>query len=98
MTMSKIKLMGALGALTVVGVMGQSSCVQLNATDFSSCPCEDATLTFTLEGETTVAANTVSKRVLSYSVGLWVVTRSASRSIVTVETVVIGSCTAERIL
>lgn len=64
--MSKIKLMGALGvgALTVAGVMGQSSCVQLNATDFSSCPCEDATLTFTLEGETTVAANTVRGKTL----------------------------------
>lgn len=63
MTMSAIKLVGALSFLSVTSVMGQSSCVQLNATVFSSCPCTDATLTFTLEGETTVAANTVSQGV-----------------------------------
>ena len=61
MTLPKVMLVGALGALTVAGVKGQSSCVQLHATDFSSCPCENAILTFTLEGETTVAANTVSE-------------------------------------
>lgn len=61
MTMSAIKLVGALSALTVSGVMGQTSCVQVNSTAFSSCPCTDATLTFTLEGETTIAGNTVSE-------------------------------------
>lgn len=58
--MSKIKLMCALSVLTVAGVVGQLSCVQLNATDLAVCACEDASLTFTIEGETTVAANTVS--------------------------------------
>ena len=61
MAMFKIKLVGALSVLSVASVMGQSSCVQLNATDLSSCPCDDATLTFTLEGETSVQANTVSE-------------------------------------
>lgn len=59
MGMSKIKLVGMLSMLTVTRVMGQASCVQLNTQKFSSCPCEDATLAFTLEGETTVAAHTV---------------------------------------
>ena len=61
--MSMIKLVGALSVLTVASVMGQSSCVQVNTTELSSCPCNDATLTFTLEGTTTVAANTVSELV-----------------------------------
>lgn len=60
MAMSTIKLVGILSMLTVTSVMGQSSCVQLNSTQLSSCPCEDTTLMFTLEGETTIAANTVS--------------------------------------
>lgn len=63
MTTSKMKLVGALCALTAGSVMGQNSCVQVNATVFASCPCVDASLTFTLEGETTIAANTVSERV-----------------------------------
>lgn len=57
----KMKLVGALSAMAVGSVMGQKSCVQVNSTDFSSCPCEDAVLKFTLEGDTTVAANTVSE-------------------------------------
>ena len=61
MAMCKIKLVGALSVLTVASGMGLSSCVQLNATDLSSCPCDDAILTFTLEGETSVQANTVSE-------------------------------------
>ena len=65
MTMSKMKLLGALSAMTVASVMSQSSCVQLNATDLSSCPCDDATLTFTLEGETSVEANTVNRCVFA---------------------------------
>eukprot|EP00904_Undaria_pinnatifida_P002780 jgi/Undpi1/12502/HiC_scaffold_5.g02173.m1 len=60
MTVSKMKLVGALSALSVGSVMGQTSCVQVNSTAFASCPCVDASLTFTLEGETTVAANTVN--------------------------------------
>ena len=60
MTLSKITLIGALSALAVTSVVGQLSCVQLNATDLSSCSCSDASLTFTIEGETTVSANTVS--------------------------------------
>lgn len=60
MAMSKIKLVGMLGVLTVTSVMVQSSCVQLDSTQLSSCPCDDATLTFTLEGETSIASNTVS--------------------------------------
>lgn len=60
--MAKMKLVGALSAMTVATVMGQS-CVQLSATEFSSCPCEDAMFTFALEGETTVEANRVSGRV-----------------------------------
>ena len=59
MTMSMIKLVGALSVLTVASVMGQQSCVQLNTTDLSSCPCDDATLTFTVEGTTSVEDNTV---------------------------------------
>ena len=62
MTMSKKRaLVGVVGALIVASVMGQLSCVQLNNTDFSSCPCGDASLTFTLGGETSVAMNTVSE-------------------------------------
>ena len=62
MATSKIKMVGALSALAVASVMGQSaSCVRLNATSLSPCPCDDATLTFTLEGETSVQANTVSE-------------------------------------
>ena len=62
MTMSKKRaLVGVVGALIVASVMGQPSCVQLNDTNLSSCPCGDASLTFTLEGETAVAVNTVSE-------------------------------------
>ena len=61
MAMPKLKLVGALSVLAVADVMGQSaSCVQINSTMLSSCPCDDATLTFTLEGETSIVANTVS--------------------------------------
>lgn len=64
MTMSKLKLVGAISALAVAGVMGQSeSCVQLNATELSSCPCDEATLKFTLEGTTSIEDNTVSQSV-----------------------------------
>ena len=61
MAMFTIKLVGMLSVLTGTGVMGQS-CVQLNATEILSCPCDDATLKFTLEGQTTVASHTVSER------------------------------------
>lgn len=62
MTTSKIKFVGALSVLAVAGVVGQSSsCVRLNATELSSCPCDEAALTLTLEGETSVEANTVSQ-------------------------------------
>lgn len=49
-------------ALTTSGVMGQHSCVQVNSTEFSSCPCADATLMFNQEGKTMLASNTVSQR------------------------------------
>lgn len=67
MEMSKTKLVGMLSVLAATSVMVQSSCVQLNTTNtqLSSCPCEDAALKFTLEGETTVASHTVSERVCS---------------------------------
>lgn len=60
MMVAKLKLVGALSAMIVGNVMGQKSCVQVNSTDFSSCPCQDAVLKFSLEGQTTVVANTVS--------------------------------------
>ena len=63
MVVSQIKLVGMLSVLTVTSVMVQSSCVQLNATELSSCPCDGATLTFTLEGKTTLAAHTVRELV-----------------------------------
>eukprot|EP00904_Undaria_pinnatifida_P000567 jgi/Undpi1/10510/HiC_scaffold_29.g12960.m1 len=47
-------------ALTTSGVMGQHSCVQVNSTEFSSCPCADATLMFNQEGKTMLASNTVN--------------------------------------
>lgn len=62
-------------AQRVVSVSGQSStargvqsCVKTFDLAFSPCPCDAATLTFAMEGETTVAANTVSIRE-SYTAG-----------------------------
>ena len=55
----KSALVGVLSALAATRVTSQS-CVQLNGTSLSSDPCDDAFLTFTLEGEVTVAENTVS--------------------------------------
>ena len=68
MTMSKtIALTGVVGALFVTSVVGQLSCVQLNDTNLSSCPCGDARLAFTLEGETAVTANMVSECVSKWA-------------------------------
>lgn len=61
-------LVAAQGAVSVSGQSPISStmstmvasCVKTFDAAFSPCPCDDATLTFTMEGETTVAANTVS--------------------------------------
>lgn len=39
---------------------GVQSCVKTSDLALSACPCDAATLTFAMEGETTVAANTVS--------------------------------------
>ena len=54
----KSSLIGVLSALAATHVTSQS-CVQLNDTTLLTFPVEDSFLTFTLEGLTTVAENTV---------------------------------------
>lgn len=64
----KAGLFTAAAAMTVLlasPVVGQDnttvSCVQIvQGPSFSSCPCDEASFSFTMEGQTSVAANTVS--------------------------------------
>lgn len=62
----KSSLVGVLSALAATRVTSQS-CVQLNDTTLLTFPCADSFLTFTLEGETTVAENTVGAAQISVS-------------------------------
>ncbi|CAM9935183.1 unnamed protein product [Scytosiphon promiscuus] len=55
-------LLAAVGAVLLGGASAQDSCVQVsNASFASSCPCDaGSTLSFGIEGQTTVTANTVN--------------------------------------
>ena len=59
MMLSIAGLAAALSAFVTVARVSGQSCVNVTAATVSSCPCVQASLMFTLEGQTTNAGNTV---------------------------------------